>query len=482
MKKSTRETVVIAGASGFVGRHLIETLRDDYELIGLSRGEKKSEPGLEWRRCDLFSLLQVEDGLQGADYAVYLVHSMLPKRGMTQASFDDLDLILADNFARAAKKAGIKHIVYLGGIIPKVDQLSEHLRSRQEVERVLAAYDVPLTALRASIVIGPHGSSFEIVEKLVERLPVMIAPGWTQTKTQPIAQRDVMDIIKYCLGRAELMGRAFDIGGSEVVTYIDLMQATARELLGRERLILPVPLFAPRLSHYWVTLVTAVPKELIAPLVESLRFPMVAHSQELQQQMGQHPLGLQAAVHEAVSAERADAGKDPKQNPEAKKAGLAAPIAAVQQLTEPVNDVRSVQRLPIQPGQDALWLADKYTVWLPRLLRPFIQVKVSGDHTIRFYLLGLFRPLLELDYSESRSTPDRALYYITGGLLAQQTPGLKGRLEFRVIPGGRYALAAIHEFTPSLPWILYQLSQARIHLWVMHAFIRYLKGLDPAKG
>lgn len=473
MKNSTKKTVVIAGASGFVGRHLIETLKADYDLIGLSRGEKTSEPGLEWRRCDLFSLLQVEEALQGADYAVYLVHSMLPKRGMTQASFDDLDLILADNFARAAKKAGIKHIVYLGGIIPKVDQLSEHLRSRQEVERVLAAYDVPLTALRASIVIGPHGSSFEIVEKLVERLPVMIAPGWTQTKTQPIAQRDVMEIIKYSLGRPELMGKAFDIGGSEVVSYIDLMQATARELLGKERLILPVPLFAPMLSHYWVTLVTAVPKELIAPLVESLRFPMVAHSQELQQQMGQKPLGLQAAVHEAVAAERKTAEAPQKQE-------KAAP-SAVQQLTQPINDVRSVQRLPIQPGQNALWLADKYTVWLPRLLRPFIQVKVSDDHTIRFYLLGLFRPLLELDYSESRSTTDRALYYITGGLLAQQTPGLKGRLEFRVIPGGQYALAAIHEFTPSLPWILYQLSQARVHLWVMHAFIRYLKGLDQAK-
>lgn len=469
-----RPTVAIAGASGFVGRHLIEALKSDYDLIGLTRHDKKSEPGLEWRRCDLFSLLQAEQALEGADYAVYLVHSMMPKSGLTQASFADMDLILADNFARAAKKAGVQQIVYLGGIIPRnenPDELSEHLRSRHEVEHVLAAYDVPLTALRASIVIGPHGSSFEIVEKLVQRLPIMIAPGWTQTPTQPIAQRDVMEIIHYVIGRPDAYHQAFDIGGPDVVSYLELMQATSRELEGRERLILPVPLFAPRLSYLWVSLITGAPKELISPLIESLQFPMVANQLTLQTQMGQKPLSLQAAIQLAVRQER----EAPKPAPEPPKKSQPQKKHA----DRPDKHVRSVQRLPIQPGKDALWLADKYTLWLPRLLRPFVRVDVAPDYTIRFYILGIWHPILELDYSESRSTPDRALYYITGGLLSQQNEERTGRLEFRVVPGGKFALAAIHEFTPSLPWVLYQFSQARIHLWVMNAFIRYLKNLDP---
>ncbi|MGV3523892.1 MAG: NAD-dependent epimerase/dehydratase family protein [Candidatus Sericytochromatia bacterium] len=458
--------VVVTGASGFMGAQLLQTLKADYELVALSRSERAPEPGITWKRCDLFSLLQAERALAGADYAIYLVHSMMPKAGLTQGSFADMDLILADNFARAAQKAGIRQIVYLGGIIPQQAELSEHLRSRLEVEQVLGAYGVPVTALRASIIVGPHGSSFQIVERLVERLPVMLSPLWTQTKTQPIAQQDVLEIIRYVLGRPETFSQAFDIGGPDVISYIDLMQATAREVLGRERLIVPVPMPFPQLSYFWVSLITGAPQELIAPLIESLQHPMVATGLPLQQKMGQQPQSLEQAVARAVREERA----------------AQAPTQGQKSAPARARDVRSVQRLPLKSGQDALWLAEKYTFWLPHLLRPFLRVEVARDLTIRFYLLGLYWPLLELDYSEDRSTPDRALYYITGGLLSQESEGLAGRLEFRVIPGGKFALAAIHEYTPRLPWFIYQLSQARLHLWVMHAFIKYLSGLDADKA
>ncbi|PKL74955.1 MAG: hypothetical protein CVV27_17865 [Candidatus Melainabacteria bacterium HGW-Melainabacteria-1] len=146
----------------------------------------------------------------------------------------------------------------------------------------------------------------------------------------------------------------------------------------------------------------------------------------------------------------------------------------------PFKDLRSVQRLPLQPGQDALWLSEAYARLLARLLRPLMKAQIDADHSISFYHLGVRKPLLVLDYSPERSSPDRALFYINGGLLAQQCPGVPSRLEFRVIPGEQFALAGIHDFRPRLPWYLYLLTQANFHLWTMKAFIFYLKRLPAA--
>ncbi|HJL27639.1 MAG TPA: NAD(P)H-binding protein [Polyangiaceae bacterium LLY-WYZ-15_(1-7)] len=150
MTATERPTLALAGASGFVGSALRRALADEYRLVGLSRRPRRS-PDTEWRVCDLYSLLDVEQALAGCDVALYLVHSMLPSARLTQGSFADLDLVLADNFARAAAKAGVKHIVYLGGLVPDLPEaeLSAHLRSRLEVERALGAHGVPVTALRA---------------------------------------------------------------------------------------------------------------------------------------------------------------------------------------------------------------------------------------------------------------------------------------------------------------------------------------------
>ena len=174
-------TIAVAGASGFIGQALCERLALTHTVVALSRAASPSAGGIERRRCDLFSLLDCERGLTGADVAVYLVHSMMPSARLTQASFADMDLILADNFARAAKRVGVKQIVYLGGVVPETGVLSPHLASRVEVERALAAHGVPVTTLRASLVIGPDGSSFRILQRLVERLPVMLLPRWTRS-------------------------------------------------------------------------------------------------------------------------------------------------------------------------------------------------------------------------------------------------------------------------------------------------------------
>ncbi|MFM8230130.1 MAG: NAD-dependent epimerase/dehydratase family protein, partial [Chthoniobacterales bacterium] len=172
METASRPTVVVAGASGFVGMALLPVLAENFDVVALSRSANPELPRVRWTRCDLFSLLQTERALQGADYVVYLVHSMLPAR-LTQARFEDMDFILADNFARSAARAGVKQIVYLGGIIPNDAQLSRHLASRLEVERVLSARGVPVTSLRAGLIVGPRGSSFRIMLRLVRRSPVL---------------------------------------------------------------------------------------------------------------------------------------------------------------------------------------------------------------------------------------------------------------------------------------------------------------------
>jgi len=175
MDTEGRPKVVIAGASGFVGQALAPELAESFHVIGLSRSVRTPGGGFdEYRSCDLFSLKEAEQALQGAEYAVYLVHNMMPSTRFTQGDFADLDVVCADNFARAAAAAGVKQIVFLGGLIPERAELSKHLQSRSEVEKVLAGHVVPVTTLRAGLILGGRGSSFQIMARLVERLPVMV--------------------------------------------------------------------------------------------------------------------------------------------------------------------------------------------------------------------------------------------------------------------------------------------------------------------
>lgn len=227
---NTKPVVAIAGASGYIGQNLIEKLEGRVNIIGLSRNGDKREDAVSvtWRSCDLFSLADAEKGLKGADIAVYLVHSMMPSAKLTQGNFEDMDVILADNFAQAAKKQGIKKLIYLGGIIPDhAPKLSRHLKSRLEVERILRAYGTPVTALRAGLIVGPKGSSFPILAKLVKRLPSMILPKWTRTNTQPVALPDVMNSLGKLTMEEEPQNRSIDIGGPDVMTYRSMMEQTA---------------------------------------------------------------------------------------------------------------------------------------------------------------------------------------------------------------------------------------------------------------
>jgi uncharacterized protein YbjT (DUF2867 family) len=458
-----RPTVVIAGAGGFVGSALARILADRYNVIGLSRElpTPREDDPVTWRRCDLYSLLQAEKALFGANYAVYLVHSMLPSARLTQARFEDLDLILADNFGRAAHKAGAEQILYLGGLIPEGQERSRHLESREEVEAALGAHGVPVTAVRAGLVVGPGGSSLDILTALVRRLPLMITPKWTHTETQPIALHDLLRALDFALGNADFYGQALDVGGPDVLTYREMMQHTA-DVLGLKRWMFTVPLITPRLSAAWVTMVTGAPKQLVSPLVESLRHPMVVRNRRLLDAIGGAQISFDDALREA-NEHRPQKAK--------RRRGLRLPRTA-----------RSVQRLATPHGWTARRIAEAYIAWLPRFFRPFLRVSQIGEAVLHFRVLGFGPALLELTLAKERSTEDRALFYVTGGLLSrppkQDRP--RGRLEFRVVKDGEATLAALHDFRPRLPWWIYHLTQATIHLWVMHAFGRYLARLRDA--
>jgi uncharacterized protein YbjT (DUF2867 family) len=270
--------VLVAGASGFIGKALIEQLllNEGLEIVALSRKERESKhPRLKWKKCDLFSLKDVREAMEGCDSAYYLVHSMIPSASLSQGSFYDFDLLMADNFARAAKQFQIQQVIYLGGMIPKGIELSWHLRSRLEVEDTFRNWQVPLTTLRAGLIVGPNGSSFTILQKLVERLPLMVCPSWTLTQSQPVALKDIVRVLVKSLNRAETLNRIFDIGGPDIVTYQQLLFRTAL-MSGRHPKIINFNIIPLGLSRFWVSIITGTSKDLVYPLVLSLKYPMLA--------------------------------------------------------------------------------------------------------------------------------------------------------------------------------------------------------------
>lgn len=469
----------MAGATGFVGTFLRRALRQEVNLVCLTR----STAGLQnppdtanehWRACDLFSLLELEEALAGADYAIYLVHSMLPSARLLQGSFADLDLIMADNFARAAQRGGVKQIIYLGGLIPETENLSPHLASRLEVEEALASGQTPFTGLRAGLIVGPGGSSFRIVVNLVNRLPFMTLPGWTRTQTQPIAIQDVVRAFQLVIGKPEAYRGYFDIGGPDVMSYREMLHRTAA-VLGRRRVLLNVPFFSPRLSTLWVSLFGGASRSLVGPLVESLRHPMVAR-----------PNPLQAALQEqgVLSFETSlRASLDPKGRLLPNPRDGFRPLD--EKLIREARRVRSVQRMELPPGKSARWVSEEYYRWLPRMVRPFLRCHTGPGGKLQLSLFLRRWLLIEFTHSPERSSPDRQLLYITGGLLARTRNNRKGRIEFREMLDRRCVLTAIHDYTPTLPWLLYSKTQALFHLLVMSRFGAHLKrvsGAPPARG
>lgn len=450
-----KEKIVIAGASGFVGSALIHHLLEnsDCEIVALSRSKKQSDnPRLIWRECDLFSLLDIEEAIHDCDRAVYLVHSMLPSARLVQGDFSDFDLTLADNFSRACEAYNLKSIVYISGIIPEEqEEISSHLKSRREVELVFENSKVPVVVLRAGLIIGPQGSSFTILYNLINRLPVMLCPRWTKSQSSPVSIWDMIKAINYALQLNH--SQSFDVTSGESLTYQNMILRVAMAM-GKQPKLIPVPYFSPSISKLWVSLVSGAPKDLVYPLVMSLKNNMLPRAEHRLDKI--EYLSFNEAVMKAI--------KEQKNLTTKPKCYTHIP-------TTKEREVRSIQRLNNSKSRTAEHVSHIYFEWLPRFFSPWIDVRATPKGAA-FYVWGFKKALLILSYSKLRSTTDRPLYYITGGILAKKTQ--RGRLEFRSVMGGKYIIAAVHEFKPRIPWYVYRYTQAVLHLWVMKSFNKYL--------
>ncbi|MGW1410576.1 SDR family oxidoreductase [Streptomyces sp. NPDC002403] len=295
---------LVTGASGYIGGRLVpELLRAGHRVRCLARTPRKLRDH-PWAKDaetvpgDVTDAGSVAAAMQGIDVAYYLVHAL-----GTGSSFEDTDRRAARVFAEQAHSAGVRRIVYLGGLTPPdvpTGSLSPHLRSRAEVGRIFLDAPVPATVLRAAVVIGSGSASFEMLRYLTERLPVMVTPSWVHTRTQPIGVRDVL---RYLVGSATMpddVDRAFDIGGPDVLTYREMMCRYAAVAALPRRLIVPVPVLTPRLSSHWVGLVTPVPASLARPLTESLRHEVVCQEHDIARYVPDPP-GLPLPFDEALA-------------------------------------------------------------------------------------------------------------------------------------------------------------------------------------
>ena len=296
--------VLVTGATGYVGGRLVPRLLDaGYRVRCLARSARKlaarpwaGDPRVEIVEADLTDTEALGSALRGCHAAYYLVHSMVS----TGTGYAEADRELAHRFAMAAGHAGVHRIVYLGGLGERGPGLSEHLASRREVEAVLAAGPVPVTVLRAAMIIGSGSASFEILRYLVERLPVMVTPRWVETPSQPIAIGNVLTYLVACLSVPATVGRTLDIGGPDVVSYRELMRIMAEERRLRRRIVIPVPVLSPRLSALWIQLITPVSHRIARPLAEGLRNPVVCRDNEAARLMPQRLLGVREAIRVAL--------------------------------------------------------------------------------------------------------------------------------------------------------------------------------------
>lgn len=453
-----------------VGTAVREALAARYNLVGLTRSPLRAQVNAAadgpatWRHCDLFSPQAVERALEGADYAIYLVHAMLPSSRLTQGTVADLDVLMADNFARAAATQGVRQILYVGHLLPDETPPTGPLSHRLDVEETLASGPVPVTVVRPGLIVGGGGTRLRVLLNLVRRLPLMVLPRWAEAQTQPIALADVVRALTLCLGDEAAYGRRFDIGGAEQMSYRAMLERTA-QTLGLRRWLIDAPVAAPVLSKVWICVFGSAPWALAGPIVDSLHQNATVRDNPLQAALQAEALPFDEALRRAVD----DAGR-PLPNP---RAALRDEEEAMIRAN---SVVRSVQRLPLPPWFDAYDVATEYMDWLPRSGVPVLRCAVEND-IIQFAVLSMRRPLLELTYARNRSAGRRQLFYVTGGLLANSRAPAEGRLEFRQVLDGRFAIAAVHDFAPTLPWYVYSATQALAHHWIMQRFGRHLAHL-----
>lgn len=296
-------TVLVTGATGFVGSHLARALVEEgHDVRAMTRRPDEYEGQGDPVEGDVFVPETLGPALRGVDVAYYLVHSL------DDNDFERLDAEAATAFGKAAADAGVRQIVYLGGLGEDGQDLSPHLRSRRKVERLLGEAGVPVTVLRAAIVVGHGGISWEITRQLVKNLPAMVAPHWVGTKTQPIGLADVIRYLVGVLDNPEATGRVFEIGGTEVLTYRDMLRRAAKIQNGRDVPIVVVPVLTPKLSSQWLAFVTDVDARTGHNLIESMDNEVVVHDDSIRDVVPFEPMAYDDMVKAALADRLRDKG------------------------------------------------------------------------------------------------------------------------------------------------------------------------------
>ncbi|MFE7224167.1 NAD(P)H-binding protein [Nocardioides sp. NPDC057577] len=298
MESST--TVLVTGATGFIGRRLVAELTErDLTVRAMTRRPDDYDGPGEPVGADVDDPTTLSAALDGVDVAVYLVHSL------DHDDFEERDARAARSFGAAAARAGVRQIVYLGGLGDDGD-LSPHLRSRREVETLLGEAGVPVTVLRAAIVVGRGGVSWELTRQLVKNLPAMVVPRWTATRTQPVAVDDVIRYLAGVIDNEDAIGEVFEIGGPEPMTYVDMLTVASEVANGRSIPVVAVPVLTPRLSSYWLALVTDIDVTTGRNLIDSMTTEVVVRDRRILDVVPGEPLPYREAVRRALAERLAD--------------------------------------------------------------------------------------------------------------------------------------------------------------------------------
>mgnify|MGYP000063311879 CR=1 FL=1 len=343
-------TILLTGATGYIGKRLLPALLElGHHIICCVRDKKRfptdgvfANSNIQLLEIDFTKPVELIPEVRDVDAAYYLIHSMSDSHG----DFQELEAVSANNFNELIKQTRARQIIYLGGIANEA-VLSRHLASRKKVEAILAASEVPLTAIRAGIIVGSGSSSFEIIRDLVEKLPIMIAPKWLNTRIQPIAVRNILEYLVGVLDHPQTLNRSFDVGGREVLTYKQMLLQFA-EVRKLRRWIYTMPIMSPRISSYWLYFVTSTSYHLAVNLVNSMKIEVVAADNELEQLLGIKPMSYREAVQ-----------------------------LAFQRIAQ--NEVPSSWKDALVSSSDEASLADRVNMPVHGCLLDSREVRISGD-------------------------------------------------------------------------------------------------------
>jgi len=311
-------SILVTGATGFIGSRLISSLSSSgYTIKGMSRKKLQDSNNVKYVQADVFDVDQLEKIMSGIDIAYYLLHSMEGSKEQWK-EFASRERIQAQNFLKAATKANVKRIIYLGGLVNDSLELSPHMQSRKEVGEILASGNIPVTQLRASLIIGAQGGSYAMLRYLVERLRIMVTPSWVKSLAQPIAVDNVIEYLVGCMNNPETSGKTYEIGGPDTMTYEELMRVYSA-YLNKNLFVIQIPFLTTRLSSYWVDLITPVKASLARPLIDSLVHDTIVTDNSITKII---PIRLKS-VREAIDIATKEMRENPPEtNPRDEKTGF----------------------------------------------------------------------------------------------------------------------------------------------------------------